>query len=198
MYKAGSFFDPAFFERQVKIKSLRTLWITVVGTVVCAAEGVIFFGFRFNIQHPSLYFLLLGFSGSLILALLLEKQQRDAFYVGVFIFIVFVIASALYFRPLLVLILLIYYTAIIGGLKIYVTYFNEKLSHLPAIRPLSLAALIGFMSIIASLAHHLLFLTLEFHFLPGNLPIGFLLGFGYGIAIDVYDRIIMEKLQAKG
>ncbi len=182
----------------MKIKSLRTLWITVIGTVVCVAEGVIFFGFRFNIQHPSFYFLFLGFSGSLILALLLSKRQRDALYVGIFIFIVFVIISALYFRPLLVLILLIYYTAVIGGLKIYVTYFHEKISHLLAIRPLILAALIGFMSIIASLVHLLLFLTLEFHVLLGNLPIGFLLGFGYGLAIDIFDRIIMKKPKSRG
>lgn len=170
------------------MKNKKIIGTTITGTVICFILGCLFFGLDFNdFMRPPVYFLILGFSGSLTFILFREGRIRDAIYANLIVFALFAfIASAQ--RPITALILFIYYSALVLSLYVYVKNFDARLSGIVFVRPLVLAALVGLFYVMANVVHGLLFIT-EFSmgFLLGNLPIGFMLGFGYGLAGEISD-----------
>ena len=175
------------------MENKKILWTTILGTVVCLAIAIIFFGTAINdLQQPPIYFLILGFAGSLSLALFRLKRVRDVIYINIMIYGLFAILSS-FLRPITALILLIYYAALIISVFLFVKNFDMKLPQNIYIRPLILAGLIGVFFIIANFIHGLLFIS-RFHvgFLLRNMPIGFLVGLGIGIGSEITKRVISE------
>ncbi len=163
---------------------------TIAGTLACILLAILFFGFKWNdINRPPVYLITLGFAGSLSLALFRQKKLRDVIYVNILIYFLFAIVSTLLY-PITAFILLIYFTALIFSLFIYVKYFDKKLSHIKLVRPLVLASTVGLFYITANFLHGLIFINqFTMGFLLANLPIGFLLGLGIGIGEEIGDRI---------
>lgn len=76
---------------------------------------------------------------------------------------------------------------------VYVKYFDKKLFHLSIARPLVLAAIVGLFYIAANFIHGLLFISrFSTGFLLANLPIGFLLGLGYGLGCEISERYLVK------
>lgn len=164
----------------------KIFWITLAGTMICVTFGVSLFGVYFNdVYKPPLYFLILGFAGSLSLALFEQKRTRDVIYINVLVYILFAIVASV-LRPVAALILLGYYIMLILAIFAYMRYFDTKISHLILARPLLLASIVGVFYIFSSLIHALLFMK-QFtpRFLMVNFPIGFLLGLGIGIGREI-------------
>lgn len=175
------------------MENKRILWTALLGTLICIIIAALFFGIKFNdFQSPPIYFLILGFAGSLSLALFREKKVRDVIYVNIIIYILFAIVSAL-LRPITALIVFIYYAALIFSVFLFVKNFDMKLPQNIFIRPLILAGLIGVFFIIANFIHGLMFIS-RFHvgFVLRNMPIGFLVGLGIGIGSEITKKIISE------
>lgn len=173
------------------MESKQILWTTILGTVVCLAIAVLFFGTNINdLQQPTVYFLLLGFAGSLSLALFRQKKVRDVIYINILIYVLFAIVAS-FLRPITALILLIYYAALIGAIYFFSKSFDAKLPQSIFIRPLLLAGLIGLLFIIANFIHGLMFID-RFHigFLLRNMPIGFLVGLGVGIGSEIANKVV--------
>jgi hypothetical protein len=164
------------------------------GTVICLLLGMLFFGLQLTrFDRPPVYFLVLGFAGSLSLALLRQKKVRDVIYINVLIYFMFAIVASV-LRPITALVLLIYYLAIVLALFVYVRNFDARLARMPLARPLMLAAIVGVFFIVANLAHSLLFINhFSTRFLLRNLPMGFLLGLGYGLGEEVSERYLARK-----
>ncbi|MEE4311898.1 MAG: hypothetical protein V2J62_08490 [candidate division KSB1 bacterium] len=174
----------------------KIVWITIAGTCVCIIISIILFGLTFGDVHkPPLYFLVLGFTGSLSLALFEQKRIRDAIYVNVLIYILFAVVASI-LRPVTALILLIYYLSLIVAIYTYVRYFDEKISHVAYARPLLLAAIMAVFYILSSLVHGLIFLK-QFtpRFLMVNFPIGFLLGLGIGIGREIVTKLFTRRIR---
>ncbi len=82
------------------MKNKRVIWTTILGTVVCLVIAALFFGIKFNdFQRAPIYFLILGFAGSVSLALFREKQLRDVIYINIIIYFLFVIGLT-FLRPI--------------------------------------------------------------------------------------------------
>ncbi len=172
----------------MKIKKI--VWTTIAGTLICVLFAILFFGIRFNdVNKPPIYFLILGFSGSLTLAMLKQKKLRDAIFINILIYFMFAIISS-FLKPITALILLIYFSAMVLAVYFYVKKFDKKLGRVPLARPLVLAAVMGLFYVAANIVHGLLFIS-QFtpRFLLGNLPIGFLLGLGFGLGAELGERI---------
>ncbi|MBN2030026.1 hypothetical protein JW824_07235 [bacterium] len=164
---------------------------TIAGTLICTVFAVLFFGFInvYDINRPPIYLITLGFAGSLSLALFRQKKLRDVIYMNILIYILFAIVSTLLY-PITAFILLIYFSALLCALFIYVKYFDRKLSQIKLVRPLVLASTVGLFYIAANFLHGLIFINhFTKAFLLANLPIGFLLGLGIGIGEEISDRI---------
>ena len=175
------------------MKNKKIFWTTLLGTVICILFAIIFFGIKFNdVQRPPIYFLTLGFAGSLSLALFREKKVRDAIYINILIYFLFAIASTL-LHSITAVILLIYYSSMVIAVYFYVKIFDGKLSHIKLSRPLVLAAIVGIFYIAANFIHSLIFISrFSFGFLLGNLPIGFLLGLGYGLGGEITEKYVVK------
>ena len=169
------------------------MWTTVAGTCICVILAIIFFGIKFDdFNKPPIYFLTLGFAGSLSLALFKEKRTRDVIYINILIYFLFATAVARIPRPIVAVILFIYFTAMVMALYVYVKYFDKKLIHLPIARPLILAAIVGLFYIAANIIHGLLFISqFSTGFLLANLPIGFLLGLSFGLGSEISERYFL-------
>lgn len=162
---------------------------TISGTLACILLAILFFGFKWDdINSYPVYLITLGFAGSLSLALFRQKKLRDVIYVNILIYFLFAIVSTLLY-PITALILLIYFTALIFALFIYIKYFDKKLSHIKLVRPLVLASTVGLFYITANFLHGLIFINhFTMGFLLANLPIGFLIGLGIGLGEEISDR----------
>ncbi|MBD3287721.1 hypothetical protein GF337_02855, partial [candidate division KSB1 bacterium] len=137
------------------MESKQILWTTIFGTTACLAIAVLFFGTNISdLQQPPLYILLLGFAGSLSLALFRQKKVRDVIYINIMIYVLFAIVAS-FLRPITALILLIYYAALVGAIYFFSKSFDAKLPQSILIRPLLLAALVGVIFIIANFIHGL-------------------------------------------
>ena len=174
-------------------KSIRRneiVWTTVYGTVICVVFSVMFFGVSITVTNrPPLYLAVLGFAGSLSLALLRKGRLRDVIYLNILIYFLFAILSTI-FMPKTALIFLFYYLAMLIALYIYVNNFDAKISQISFGRPLVLAAMMGIFYIIATILHSLFFIGhLTAVFLLANLPIGFLLGLGYGFGEEISEYL---------
>ncbi|MBN2411520.1 hypothetical protein JXQ31_07490 [candidate division KSB1 bacterium] len=172
------------------MKNKKIVWTTIAGTLVCVVFAVLFFGIGFNDLHkPPIYFLILGFAGSLTLALLKQKKLRDVIFINILIYFMFAIVSS-FLRPITAVILLIYFTAMVLAIYFYVQRFDKRLNRTPFARPLVLAAVMGLFYIAGNVVHGLLFIS---HFTPrfllANLPIGFLLGLGFGLGAELGEKI---------
>ncbi len=176
------------------MKNKNILWTTVAGTSICVIIAIIFYGIRFNdFNKLPIYFLTLGFAGSLSLALFKEKRIRDVIYINILIYCLFATAVASILRPITAVILFIYFTAMIMATYVHVKYFDKKLFHLPITRPLILAAIVGLFYIAANIIHGLLFISqFSTGFLLGNLPIGFLLGLSFGLGSEISERYLQR------
>jgi len=175
------------------MKNKKIVWTTIAGTLVCVLFAILFFGFKFNdVNKPPIYFLTLGFAGSLTLALLKQKKLRDVIFINILIYFLFAIFSS-FLKPITAVILLIYFTAMVLAVYLYVKKFDKKLNRVPIARPLVLAAIVGLFYVAANVVHGLLFIS-QFtpRFLLGNLPIGFLLGLGYGLGAEISDRFLAK------
>ena len=175
------------------MKNKKIFWTTIFGTLICVAFAVLFFGVAFNdVNKPPIYFLTLGFAGSLTLALLKQKKLRDVIFINILIYFFFAIVSS-FLKPITALVLLIYFTAMVVAIYFYVKKFDKKLNRAPLARPLVLAAVMGLFYMAANVGHGLLFIS---HFTPrfllANLPIGFLLGLGYGLGAELSDKIVKK------
>ncbi|MBN2354535.1 hypothetical protein JXO59_00395 [candidate division KSB1 bacterium] len=175
------------------MKTNRTFWITVSGTLICAVFALLFFGLKFDdANRPPFYFLMLGFAGSLSLSLFMEKKVRDVIYINILIYFFFAIVASL-IKPITAVILLIYFSAMVLALYVFVKQFERKLSRTFFARTLVLAALVGLFYIAANFIHGLMFFShLTKMFLLANLPIGFLLGLGYGLALEGVERFVSK------
>ncbi len=162
---------------------------TILGTLICIFLAVLFFGFKWNnINRPPIYLITLGFAGSLSLALFRQNKLRDVIYANILIYVLFAIVSTLLY-PITAFILLIYFSALILALFIYIKHFDRKLSHIKLVRPLVLASTVGLFYITANFLHGLIFINhFTMGFLLANLPIGFLLGLGIGLGEEISDR----------
>lgn len=175
------------------IKSIRRneiVWTTVFGTVICVVFSVVFFGVSFAATNrPPMYLVVLGFAGSLSLALLRNGRIRDTIYLNILIYFFFAILSTL-LLPKTALIFLLYYFAMLIALYIYVSNFDAKVSQIRFGRPLVLAAMMGLFYVITTILHALIFLGhFSTVFLLANLPIGFLLGLGYGFGDEISEYL---------
>jgi hypothetical protein len=132
------------------MKNNNILWTTVAGTCICVILAIIFFGIKFDdFNKPPIYFL----------TLFKEKRIRDVIYINILIYFLFATAVARIPRPIVAVILFIYFTAMVMALYVYVKYFDKKLIHLPIARPLILAAIVGLFYIAANIIHGLLFIS---------------------------------------
>jgi len=176
------------------MENKKILLTTVAGTIFCVLFALIFFGFNFfDFQKPPIYFLVLGIAGSLSLALFKQKRTRDAIFINILVYFLFSLIVVSMKRPILAVILLIYFTAMVAALYFYVHYFDKKLAHLPIARSLILAAMVGLFYVAANFLHGLLFISqFSTRFLLGNLPIGFLLGLGFGLGDEVVERYFIK------
>lgn len=168
------------------------IWTTILGTFICTSFALLFFGGHFtDVMRPPIYFLVLGFAGSLSLALFKQKKVRDVLYINVLIYFFFAIFILTVMRPMTAIILFFYYTAMVLAVYSYSKYFAKKLAHFYIAKILTIAAIMGVAFIFANFFHGLLFISrFTPRFLLGNLPIGFLLGLGYGLALVLTEKYV--------
>jgi hypothetical protein len=155
--------------------------------------ALLFFGTHLDdFNRPPVYLVVLGFAGSLSLALFQEKRTRDVIYINVLIYFFFAIVASM-LRPITAVILLVYYTAMLLAVYTYVVHFDKKIADAFFIRPLLLAATVGVLYIAANFIHGLMFISrFSTKFLLANLPVGFLLGFGYGAGYDICRWLLLR------
>jgi hypothetical protein len=174
------------------MKNKKIILTTITGTFICVLFAILFFGIQFNdFEKPPIYFLILGITGSLSLALFKDQRIRDAIYINLLFYLIFTALILNIMRPIIAVIFFIYFTAMIMAIYVHVRYFDKKLTHLSMARPLILAAMVGLFSIGANFFHGLLFIS-QFspRFLLGNLPIGFLLGLGFGLGEKIIEKAL--------
>ena len=173
------------------MQTKKILWATVIGTVLCALISLLYFGVKFgNITQPPIYFVTLGFSGSLSLSLLRENRIREVIYLNLLIYLLFAIII-LRPRPVTALIFLLYYFAFVFSIYIYVRQYDTQVASVRLAGALILASLAGLFYMGASLIHGLFFIS---KFYPGfiliNFPIGFLVGLGVGLGGEVSEHYL--------
>jgi hypothetical protein len=118
----------------------KVLLTTLYGTITCVLLALLFFGTHLDdFNRPPVYLVVLGFAGSLSLALFQEKRTRDVIYINVLIYFFFAIVASM-LRPITAVILLVYYTAMLLAVYTYVVHFDKKIADAFFIRPLLLAA----------------------------------------------------------
>ncbi|MCK5739710.1 hypothetical protein KAH55_11025 [bacterium] len=165
--------------------------ITILGTAVCMIFSLYFLNVaNFNLHQIWVYFIVLGMAGSATLALLLASRFRDAFFINILIYILFVVvAYGVVKKPMMAIILLLYMIALLTAVFIYVREFEAQLMTARLSRPLVLAGLVGIFFLLATLIHGLLYIhKINCGFVLTNMPIGFFLGLGIGIGRELKKR----------
>lgn len=166
------------------------IYSTLAGTLICAVFALLFFRISFlDIDRPPLYVLALGFIGSLTLALFRQSRIRDGIYANIMFYFIFALLVATRIRPIAALILLPYLSGMVAALYIHVKMFEPKISDVPGSRPLLLASQVGLMFIAATVVHGFMFISgFTSTFLLANLPVGFLVGLGQGLGVELVER----------
>jgi hypothetical protein len=172
------------------------VWTTILGTLACCVFALFFFRASFfDVNRPPLYFLLLGFAGSLSLALFKQRRVRDVIYVNLLIYLFFAVLLASVLDLQKAGILFIYHGCMIVALYVYVAVLERSVAS-AFVRPLVAAAVVALFYVAATLIHGLFFInSLTSTFLLANLPIGFVLGLGQGIGLELADAFAQKLPQ---
>ncbi|MEJ2048292.1 MAG: hypothetical protein P8Y60_00330, partial [Calditrichota bacterium] len=118
------------------------------------------------------------------------KKYRDAIF-GLVLLYLF---NILLFGTKYLLTGLLYFLAVIAGSYIYSAYFFNQAKNIKTSRPLILAGIYAILFLIVTLL--LVFIyepTAGKLFAIKNMPIGFLIGLGLGIGIELSDYIISQR-----
>jgi hypothetical protein len=170
---------------------LTVLVIVISGSVSCILLGILFFGFDvFNSKSPFFQFVAYGIIGSVSFILFNWKKYRDAIFVLVLLYLF----NILLFGTKYLLTGLLYFLAVIAGSYIYSAYFFNQAKNIKTSRPLILAGIYAILFLIVTLL--LVFIyepTAGKLFAIKNMPIGFLIGLGLGIGIELSDYIISQR-----
>jgi hypothetical protein len=169
---------------------LTVLVIVISGSVSCILLGILFFGFEvFNSKSPFFQFVAYGIIGSVSFILFNLKRYRDATFVLVLLYLF----NILLFSTKYLLTGLLYFLAVIAGSYIYSAYFFNQVKNIKTSRPLILAGIYAILFLIVTLL--LVFIyepTAGKLFAIKNMPIGFLIGLGLGLGIELSDYIISQ------
>lgn len=168
------------------MNSHKLVWTTILGTLICCIFALFFFRASFfDVNRPPIYFLLLGLSGSLSIALLKQQRLRDVIYINLLIYFFFAVLLASVLDLQKAGILFIYYFCMIAALYVFVVVL-ERFVASALVRPLVVAAVAALFYIAATFIHALFFIEhFSSTFLLANLPIGFMLGLGQGIGLEL-------------
>lgn len=169
-------------------KNLKTILIfAVTGIVCCTVLGFIFFGSDvFNTRSPMFQFPVYGFVGSVAFILFKLKSYRDALFILVLVFLLeYLLTGSRY-----LLTHLIYFSSVVLGVYLFLRYFYNRIRRIKYAGPLILAGIFGLLFVADMLLLSIIYSHGEVKFLPlKTMPIGFLIGLGVGIGIELSEYI---------
>ena len=175
--------------------------ITVaMGTICCLIVGLCFFGLKvFVFKDPASQFLIVGLTGSIFYSLLKFRSVIDA----ILIMILLYLANLLIFGTARFLLTrLIFFIGVSGALFVFHRYFEDKIKELKFGKFLTVASLFTIMYFVCTIVLQIIYNSANFKTeLLYNLDLGFLIGLGLGIGIELSNRINtrfgLEALQTK-
>ncbi|MGD9489586.1 MAG: hypothetical protein AB7W47_16320 [Calditrichaceae bacterium] len=178
-------------------KAARIIMTILFGTALSSILGMIPFGMRIlDPGHPAFQFISFGLIGSSAFALFLVRQYRDAIFVTVLLFILNFFFSGRTV-PGIILTYLLFFVAVTGSVYLYSRYFYDVLSDLLVARPLILSSMMAISFVVATFLLFLVFGSVNNQFYPlGNLPIGFLIGLGLGVAFEFVELLAGKTYQS--
>lgn len=176
---------------------VKIIMIILFGTVLSSILGMIPFGMRIlDVGHPAFQFISLGMIGASAFALFSGRHYRDAIFVIVLLFLIDFLISG---QPVPggILTFLLFFIAVSGSVYLFSRYFFEVLSELMIARPLILSSMMAISFVVVTFFLFLVFGSVNIQFYPlGNLPIGFLIGLGLGIAFEIVELLTGKTYQS--
>ena len=167
---------------------------TILGTITSTLIGLVFFGLEvFQSKSPFFQFISVGLICSLSLVLFNLKRYRDS----AFILIILFLFDYMWYGSKYPITHFIYYLSVILSTYVFSRYFYVQLEKIKYSRPLILSSLLSIMFVVAYLL-----LTMIYSSGPGslrpfkNMPIGFLIGLGVGIGLEMAEHIL-DKLDLR-
>lgn len=172
-------------KRQIVTKFMITV---VMGTICCLIVGLCFFGLKvFVFNNPASQYLIIGLTGSIFYAVLKFRNLRDA----ILIMILLYLANLLIFGSArLLLTRLVFFAAVGIALYVFFHFFEAEMKGLKFGEFLIIASSFAVMYVIVTLILQIIYNSTNFKMeLLYNLDLGFLIGLGLGIGIELSNRI---------
>lgn len=160
---------------------------TFTGTLTSVLIGITFFGLEvFQPQSPFFQFLVYGIIGSISFILFKLNRYRDALFILSLLFLF----EILWLGSKFPITHLLYYLSITSGLFIFYKYFFVQTQTIKYARPLILASILALLFVVVFFALKLIYAPGSGKLLPfKNMPVGFLIGIGLGIGIELAEHL---------
>jgi hypothetical protein len=172
-------------KRQILTKFIITV---ALGTVFCLIVGLCFFGlkvFVFNI--PASQFLIVGLTGSIFYSLLKFRSVRDAILIMILLYLANILAFG---SDRFLLTRLLFFVGISGALFVFFRYFDDRIKELKFGKFLTVASLFTIMYVVCTIVLQAIYNSADFKTeLLYNLDLGFLIGLGLGLGIEISNGI---------
>jgi hypothetical protein len=168
---------------------------TILGSITCLLMGIIFFGFEiFEIRSTLFQFVVYGIIGSISFILFHLKRYRDAIFILVLLYLFEIIGLGFKYP----LTHTLGYLSVIISMYIYSKYFFTQTQTIKYSRPLILASIFAILFVIVVLVLTFYYQAGQGKFLPfKNMPVGFLIGLGLGLGIELSEYLIAQRQELK-
>lgn len=182
--------------RRMNRKVLITVIIfTIIGTISCLLLGITFFGLEvFDIKSPFFQFVVFGLIGSISFILFKLKRYRDT----LFILALLLLFEILWLGSKYPITHTLGYLSVVISTYIYTKYFFNKIQGVKYARPLILASLFAIFFVIVTFALNFIYQASQGNLFPfKNMPVGFLIGLGLGIGIELSEYLTSNRKELK-